>query len=424
MTAHLTEPCVRPRVAFIQDGARLHYALPLALQRAGLLERVFTEWFVTPGSFEDWSGRILQTVRPSLGRRVAERRCPGLNGRKVVSNPLLALWLHLSRLRFSSAEAFYTWWRGGFGRWVHRTGLGRANALFGFVRNLCPALCASCRRRGLVTVGDQIIAPAALEREEARRQARCWPGWQPAREADDGDRVIDMEGRTWQALAHITCPSDYVRQGLVKQGLDPRKITVLPYPIDVNAYPSPDRSPRKGPVVVGFVGAVNLRKGAPCFFEVARRFPPDQVRFVMVGPVGLDPAKAAAHKGPVDLIGPVPRSAIPAWLERFDIFFFPTTCEGSAGAVMEAMASGLPVVTTPNSGTVAREGIEGFLSSPGDTQSFTASIGRLADQPALRLQMGQAARRRAAEFDLEWYSGRLADLFMKLMIRVPGHKGF
>src|SRR5437762_3519610 len=80
-------PTTAPRVACVQDGARLHYALPLALQRAGLLDRVYTEWYAAPGSPESAAANVVRRFRPALGRRMADRYCPGLDHTRIVRNP-------------------------------------------------------------------------------------------------------------------------------------------------------------------------------------------------------------------------------------------------------------------------------------------------------------------------------------------------
>jgi len=83
-------------------------------------------------------------------------------------------------------------------------------------------------------------------------------------------------------------------------------------------------------VLVGFVGAVGLRKGAPYFLEVARRSRGSTVRFVMVGPVQLPEAAIKRMSESVELVGRVPRNQAVAWLLKFDMLLFPSTCEGSA----------------------------------------------------------------------------------------------
>ena len=132
-----------------------------------------------------------------------------------------------------------------------------------------------------------------------------------------------------------------------------------------------------------------------------------RVRFVMVGPVLLDNRIMYHNKGPVEIMGTVPRIDVKRWLECFDIFFFPSTCEGSAGSVNEAMASALPVVTTPNSGSTVRDGVEGFLVPYDDVEAACERVERLVNDGDLRKSMGEAGRIRNKLFDLSWYSQEL-----------------
>src|SRR5262245_29793688 len=85
-----------PRVAFVQDSARLHYAFPLALQQHGMLERMFTTWYTSPRSPEAIAARLVRLYDTSLGDRIAGRRHPDLDNSRVVTNR----WL-LLRQRFS-----------------------------------------------------------------------------------------------------------------------------------------------------------------------------------------------------------------------------------------------------------------------------------------------------------------------------------
>ena len=64
----------RPSVAVIQDGARLHYALPLALQREGALDAAFTDWFVRPGSRDAAPPANMRPPTKRLGKRQADPR--------------------------------------------------------------------------------------------------------------------------------------------------------------------------------------------------------------------------------------------------------------------------------------------------------------------------------------------------------------
>lgn len=405
----------KPIVAVVQDGARLHYALPLALQREGMLGAALTDWFVRPGSREEAAAAILCRLSPRLGHRLAERRCSGLDSKRVVSSEWLALRTWLTRLRSGRAmEASETRLSARFADWVERQGWHEANCLMGFVRNIDPRLCEVAQSAGLVTVVDQMIAPAEVEYAALAQQAARWPAWMHRAGPVRPRSLIERERRTWQAADHITCPSAYVRAGLLDQGLCPGKVSEIAYPIDVGTWVAVDRAGRTGPVTVGCVGAVGLRKGAPMVFELARLFDPARVRFVMVGPVNAPP-QALGSVGKVVLTGPVPRNAVRAHLRAFDIFLLPSACEGSAGAVMEAMASALPIVTTPSSGTPVRDGVDGFVRDANDLEGLATCLGRLTGDVRLRTRMGLAARQRAEEFGIEHYGRSLAVLLESLV---------
>jgi len=406
-------------VAVVQDGARLHYALPLALQRAGILEKVFTEFFVAAGSVEGLIARAVRRVSPVIGRRMEERRCAEL-GRSIVRRNLwLVLRQILGRRRFASEQEFFRWSSEIVGHWVQREGLGEANALMGFVLNIDPALCAWARKEGLVVVGDQMGAPIEVFMGHCLEELERWPGWEKMGTPEEirGRYAVaaDVEERTWPELDHVTCASEYVRRGLESQGVGRERISVIPYPIDATRYAAVDRRGRKGPLTVGFVGRVSLLKGAPYFFDVARRFGSAQVKFVMVGPALLEEKVASERKGNVELVGGVPRSEVAGWLERFDILLFPSVSEGSSGAVMEAMCAGLPVVVSANSGSVAREGIEGFSAAHDDVEALAGHVDRLLGDENLRLEMGRAARKLAESLNIDAYSAKLGELFKGLL---------
>src|SRR5262249_25522807 len=134
----------------------------------------------------------------------------------------------------------------------------------GFVRNLDPGLCRAARAAGLRVVTDQVCAAASVQEREVRIQAERWPGWEPPTILTTARQI---ERDTWAASDHITCPSEYVRAGLVGEGTPPERISVCPYPVAAEEFRFSERPPRRHPLTVGFVGRVNLWKGAPYFFE-------------------------------------------------------------------------------------------------------------------------------------------------------------
>jgi glycosyltransferase involved in cell wall biosynthesis len=128
-----------------------------------------------------------------------------------------------------------------------------------------------------------MIAPAAIEREECEKQQLQWPGWEPKTSFESLHLVEQIEMQTWANLDRIVAPSQYVASGLVKQGVKAEQIKMVPYPAEFKDFDFIDRSNRLGPVRIGFVGQINLRKNAPVFFEIAKRMAGNGVEFEMVG---------------------------------------------------------------------------------------------------------------------------------------------
>ncbi len=398
-----------PRVAVVQDGTRLHYAVPQALHARGALAAVYTDWYVGRGP----AGRALRTLARWSGSaavaRAAERAGDGFPRSKVYTHPstLLRHRLRSRRDRSLTSERQWQLQAADVGRWLAHRRWDDVDAVFGFVRNLNAGFCRDVGRRGVAVVADQMIAPAAVERAEAEVQAARWPGWEPARERPDFDLLADLEQQTWATADRLTCGSAYVKGGLLAAGVAADRVSVVPYPISIGRYPRHTRPDRTGPITVGFVGGVGLRKGAPYFLHAAARLAGANVRFVMVGGVHLSAAARTSMDGTVTLVGDVGRAAVAGWLERFDVFYLPTTCEGSAVSVAEAMASGLPVVTSPNAGSFVEDGVSGYVVPYDDVEAACDRIERLVVDAGRRRRIGDAARAVAEAGTVNLYGDRL-----------------
>jgi glycosyltransferase involved in cell wall biosynthesis len=106
-----------------------------------------------------------------------------------------------------------------------------------------------------------------------------------------------------------------------------------------------------------------------------------------------------------------------------DVFVLPSHAEGQAMSLLEAMAHGLAIVTTPVGAhleAVAADR-EAIIIRPGDVDELAAALARLIDEPALRALLGAAARRRFLEaFDISGYAVELARLYAEVLAEPAG----
>jgi glycosyltransferase involved in cell wall biosynthesis len=157
-----------------------------------------------------------------------------------------------------------------------------------------------------------------------------------------------------------------------------------------------------------FVGAVGLLKGCHYLAEASRLLGDRNVRcdVRMIGNAPADIICDPLFAGP-HYVGSVPRAQIRREFLAADVFVFPSLCEGFALVHLEAMASGVPVVTTPNCGSIVRDGVDGIIVPVRDAAALADATEHIITDRALRARMSENARQRAQEFTWQRYGERL-----------------
>ena len=203
------------------------------------------------------------------------------------------------------------------------------------------------------------------------------------------------------------------------------KCAVIPFGIDLTRYlaierPAPEPLfPRSQPLILA-VGRLAYYKGFQYLIEAMRSLPETRLAIVGEGPErkkleSLITAADLARR--VELCGQLNDGDLLEMYRRADLFCLPS-CERSEafGLVqLEAMGSGLPVVSTnlpTGMRAINRNGETGLVVPPRDAAALASALSSLAGDPALRAQMGAAARNRASElYSREVMGARLLELY-------------
>jgi glycosyltransferase involved in cell wall biosynthesis len=290
---------------------------------------------------------------------------------------------------------------------VLRQGFRGADALFTYT-SAGLELMTAARVAGMRTVMEQIIAPRPVELNIMRAEEDAFPDWQAREDQDDLLQIYhDRERAEWAAADVIICGSEFVRDGIAACGGPVDRCVILPYGVELS-LPYRDRISRPGPLRVLTVGA-GLRKGTPYILEAARRLA-NVAEFRLIGALGSKEALAKVSEH-IEFLGMVPRSEMLQHFEWADVFLLPSLCEGSPLAVYEALNCGLPVICTPNTGSVVRDDRDGFIVPIRDADAIVDRLERLAASPELRREMSRSAYEQGRSFGPDIYKERIRALF-------------
>jgi glycosyltransferase involved in cell wall biosynthesis len=255
---------------------------------------------------------------------------------------------------------------------------------------------------------DQSISHPLANQEIMQAVARSFPEWGETIEARL-PQVLACERQEYQLANKIVAASSFTKQTLVAHGIPADKIVINPYGVDLQTFHPPESSSTpERPLRFLFLGLISARKGVPLILEAWRKLALKQTELWLVGPL-TESVRALIPPLPgLKVIGKIHRQDLPDLLRQCDVLVFPSYCEGFGLVLLEALASGLPVITTDATAgpDLIRDGVEGRLIPTGDLDALCEAMQTLAREPDKLERMKAAARRCAERFSWEAYGDR------------------
>jgi glycosyltransferase involved in cell wall biosynthesis len=380
------------------------------LAKAGLLHTFYTDTYV---GNKRWLGKMLDlvpaNVKPDIFDRLSGRSSLRIPAERVVSFDLLGLSYFLNRRRPLAPAAFANLaarTNRQFGYRVIQAGLDGTKIVWGY-NGAALEIFQHARERGIACVLEQSIAPRTVELKLLKEESDRWPGWQRRSYSEGPDPLAKREAAEWALADRIICGSGFVADALAQEGVRTDRIIVVPYGVDLTHFKAD--TPMSGENLhVLFLGEVGLRKGVPDLLNALRELNrPEQIRAKVVGPIVLERSHLNEYGRWCEFTGAVTTRQALELYRWADVLVLPSICEGSATVTYEALACGVPVITTHNTGSLVRDGIDGFVIAIRDANALAAAIARLADDPHLRKQMSKSACERVEEISLAAYADRV-----------------
>ena len=318
---------------------------------------------------------------------------------------------------------------------VHRVGLSRGGpaATIAYV-TLASRVLAALGDRVEVLHAHQLLSPATVALVAAGLRGTPFVVTAHASGAVGDVAALARQGplgrarlralrRLARAFVAVSAP---IRDELARAGIPAARIRSIPNGVDtrrfVPADPPERRRARRAlalpPVpVVLYAGRLSPEKGVDVLLdgwaEARRRGALGTLCLVGDGPERQALAQRARDHG---ILGAVRFAGatddVSPWLRAADVFALPSREEGLSLALLEAMASGLPVVASHVGGTPDAAGGTAVLVRPGDPRAIADALAAMLDDPERAGALGEAARRRAlARFDIGQVARRHRELY-------------
>lgn len=236
--------------------------------------------------------------------------------------------------------------------------------------------------------------------------ARCGYMWsefvanQHGADSEAARRAYDLEARVFRAAQRVVVTTPMMAEDVARRLPEViEKTQVIPNFVDTDRFaPDPDAVPDFDVMIVG---RLSPQKNVPALLEAVRG---TSLRTLIIGNGEQAPEvehAVAASDGRLTWLPQVPHYALPGYLARARVYVLPSLYEGHPKTLIEAMACGAAVIgaRVPGIQEVLRHGETGWLCGTGAAE-IRQAITTLCAQPAMRAELGTAARR----FAIEQYS--------------------
>lgn len=382
------------RIIISQGLTKLHMPeVAKYLKEAGFKIKFLTGWLPKKGSSAviNFLGRLMG--KDKLYQRLSTRKPTELNSDEIISLSLPEFYYGFLKLLiklkiYSEDDANNRGWK-CWGKYSKRhitgadifhvrSGAGGEGAI------------EKAQAEGMIVVADHSIAHPVEMKKALLGQY----------EKFNLDFDLDPDNKFWSLITDdcrranfILVNSDYVAESFTKNNFSPEKIKTIYWGVREDFIGLKQSWKIGNKINLVFTGTFSIRKGAHTLIEIAEVLDKEGIEFTLhiVGPIEFDYSKYYTLSKNIKFHGNLLQDNLKEILINGDIYLFPTFAEGCARSAMEAMAIGLPVITTPNCGVPITSYNSGILVEPGNVKDFVSEIKKIGLNENLRTYIGKNA---------------------------------
>ena len=392
----------------------------LSISEVDMLNAVVTSFSYNPDSLDNYWGRLMKKYFPEttlrLDKELGRRTWVPPTGCRIYNYP----WHEILRIFLTKTgigkrvgirdKVLVDLMIRSFDRYVAKHHLEDINAIYAYEDSAADTF-LKAKQLNIFCFYDLPIAFHLTSRRIQEEEAELFPELSSTMLAiKEPAWKIERKNREVQLADHIFVASSFTQRSLLDIGVPSSKISVIPYGAPIEYFhplPKQDRIFR-----AMFAGQVGARKGVHYLLQAWQELKLPESELLLVGINQMSKNWLNKYSDRIRLIGSVPHSTLNSYYGSANVFIFPSLVEGFGLVLLEAMACGIPIITTPNTAgsDIINDGIEGFIIPIRDVQAIKEKLEWCYRHPQELEAMGIAARKRSEQLTWANYRHKLATI--------------
>lgn len=413
-----------PRISLIHPtGNPFSRQAAIALSEAGFLQEIITTIAYDPeGSLSRYLNVLPKNIRERITQELGRRTWVPPTGVLMRTHPwyesmrMALVKTGLNRRLGLSYQRLSDLVYASLDRHVASHYLQGLDAIYAYEDGAAATFCAA-KQQGIFCLYDLPIVFYPTSHKIQAEEAKRFPELASALDAvQEPDWKLERKQQEIQLADRIIVPSSFVQNSLLEAGVQQETISVIPFgaPIDYfHPQPKVDNLFR-----ALFLGRVGPRKGVHYLLQAWRELSLPEAELLLVGINEFPEGWLEQYTEEISHVPSLPHASLNRYYSSANVLVLPSLVEGLALVQLEAMACGIPLITTPNAGgsDIVTDGVEGFIIPIRDVEVLKEKLEWCYRHPDELAQMGRAARCKAEQLTWDLYRQRLIGQVQELFI--------
>jgi glycosyltransferase involved in cell wall biosynthesis len=401
------------KILVSNPGKQYVHQLLFALERNNFNYRFFTSFWYKPGKFPfNFISFLPKKAAEKLKREFRKRYYEKLNDKFISQLPYWEIIREISDKLFGQkyAETMQFYRDRLHDRWVAWRLNNSYSTMIGYEES-CVQSFRKAKEKGIITVLDL----SQVHYRTIDSISQKYPVFnQMYSNKKLRDKINKIKQEELELADYVICLSDFAKGTLVDQGFNAQKIFTAYLGFDPYKFQPKKNYSLTGKLKIVFAGTLTRRKGLDLLLEASLQLS-EKVDLTLIGPMADAGDLLNSYQGKYEWQPYVDQEELNILLNQSDLFVFPSYLDSWAMVVIEAMACGLPVIVSENTG--AKEAVvnnSGFIIPAGNTDILKEKINYFYTNRSELKTMGENARTASLAYTWENYYETMNNIILKI----------